>query len=672
MAVKLWGPMLTGLAQGFQDYQQNQEDLQYTRQYRMNQLAGQQLANQSSEIQNAQKGLDLQQAQQQANFWKSAITDNGTAEGDAAAAQAVPGAPAGASGLATAAGPLAAAGDGQGIKAPPFSAAPSMAQLASLDEKYGLPSGTAYGIMSAESNGNPNAVSKKGAVGAFQVEPSTAENPGYGLKSFNPKDPDGAMGYFAKLYKMAGGDMSKALAMWNAGPAGNPNNPETQGFIPRVLKGQQQFAASHGLDQAKQQPTPADTVAARDAAGVDTPIAGYQQAAAQQGQQIQTLRGLAQRAMKQGLPQLAMQFNAQADKLQDQQLDLQKKGLDVQKDANDQTAKLAGGVKDQSSYDNFRAQLAQNPLMQTAVRGLNLTGDYELDKQKLETLADRTLTLKDQAEIADKQARLAIDQAKERREQAKVDQPKIAAAQAQAADQQRAQSLKQKGIPFAASMAATAPIGTTPQQVQQAQQKVQAANNVALAKDATGDKADRGIAGITTQLIGLLDKPNPVTTGGFTRIPGIGAAFTTFEGDRQTFEKLSNQLVSLMQASQGAAGGGRSSFTAAMYANLKTQKPNLDLSAPTNRQIALELYAGASMEQNRREFTREYLQANPDAPIQNAQMQWASYEQSLGPAFVVDTSSPTGFKPNYAGVRTMPDGRPNPSYRDYHDFFKAQ
>lgn len=666
MATKLWGPMLTGLAQGFGDYQQQQEDLAYTRQARMNQLAGQQLENQSRALQNQQQQQVLQNATLTAQFAQQGLQDaaNPSDAGQQAAYQAVP---AGGAQVVSAASNPARIAYGNFKPQGPL----SVQQLSGLDEKYGLPTGTAYGLMAAESAGNPNAVSPKGAQGLFQVMPSTAAQPGYGLKAFDPKDPDGALSYFAKLYQKAGGDMTKALAYWNAGPGGNPNNPETQGFIPRVQKNAQLFAASQQLDQSKRQPTPADQMNAVNDAGVAAPVTAYQRATQAQNQQIQAALASAKRAEQAGYPQLAQQFYTRANQLQEQQVELQTKTLGVQKAANTEVANLASGVKDQDSYNNLRRQLQQNPAMQSAVAGLNLTGDYSLDRNKLQTLAERTLTLKDQQDLSFRNQELQLKQQQAQREQQKADAPKIAQQQAIAADENRQKTLKQSGIPFAPSIAATAPVGTTTQQMQQASQAIQKANAAALQKTQAGDAANKQITQLTTQLIGLLDKPNPVTTGGLTRIPGVGALTTTFEPDRQLFDKVSNQLITSMQNAQASAGGGRSSFTAAMFDRIKVQKPNLDLAPDVNRQIGLELYAGAAVEQNRASFVREYLQANPDAPVASAQVQWANYEQSLGPSFIVDATAPDGFRPNFAGVPKLPDGRPNPNYKDYHDYFRG-
>ncbi|WP_185733066.1 transglycosylase SLT domain-containing protein [Burkholderia seminalis] len=511
------------------------------------------------------------------------------------------------------------------------------------------------------------------SVGLMQVEKGNAARAG-----FDPRNPQASIDWAAQQLagyaRAADGDQSVVDKTYYGGPnrkmwGKNTNQYAANLAAVRSAMGNQSAGAA-ALDQVQSQPSPATQLDARVNAGVETPVTAYQGATSAQQRMISMYTQMGQRAQRDGNGRLAMQFYAQADKLQGEQIDLQRKTLDVQKGANDETAKLAASVGDQTSYDGFLAQLQQNPAMQAATRGLNLTGDYGADRQKIATLADRALTIKDQADLADRRTRLQLDQQREQREQAKFDAPRIAQAQAQAADQQRQQALAGKGVPFAPSIAATAPVGMTPAQVDTARKKIQAANNIILQKDAVGADADRKMVGFSTQLLGLLDKQNPVTTGGWSSIPGINDALTKFDSDRQLFDKVANNIVSLKAAIDGSAGGGRSSFTAAMYKNYETQKPNLKLSNSTNRLMAMELYAGAAMDMNRREFVREYMQANPDAPIQNAQMMWSAYEQSLGPAFIVDPQSPTGFSPNYAGIPTRPDGQKNTGYRDWREFFK--
>lgn len=662
MAVKLWGPMLTGLAQGFQDYQTQQEDLSYTRQMRMQQLAGAQLENQSRTLANNAQQQQLQNASLTHNYWVNALQDNGTQEGQQAASQATP---AGRGQVAAAAQP---AGGVPAAGAPFKPVGPlSMDQLAALDTKNGLPIGTTYGVMNAESRGNPDAVSPKGAQGLFQVMPATAAQPGYGLKPFSPSDPDGAVGYLGAMFKKAGGDPAKALTYYNAGPAGNPDNPETKAYVPKVMQGAQQFAAAYQLDQSKKQPTPADQIEAREAAGANTPVTAYQQATQAQSQQIQTMLRAAQNADRDGHPELGQSFREQAAKLQDQQIGLQKKSLDVQKEANEETQKLAGGVKDQSSYNNLREQIAQNPAMQAATAGLNLTGNYDLDRSKLQTLADRSTSMKDQQELQIKQQELALKQAKDRREQQKEDQPRIAQQQAVAQDTTRRQTLTAKGIPFAPSIAATAPVGTTAAQLQQAQKQISTQNAAYDKANAPAVSGAKNVRDQAAQAYVMVNK-GAVTTGGVGMGVRESVGGPLLDAHQQEFVKLTNGLIQSMQTMASANGGARSASTAAMYANFARAKPNLTLSKEANEAVAHGLYVGAAAQVQMNQYLDEFRQSNPDAPVQAGVMAYRAYEQALGPTLVFDPATKS-MVPNMAGIPNMEDGTPNPQYKDYHVFF---
>lgn len=75
--------------------------------------------------------------------------------------------------------------------------------------------------MMAESGGNPNAISPKGARGLMQVMPATARDPGFGLRPSNgtPED-DVRLGreYRRAMQQRYGGDPAKMWAAYNAGP----------------------------------------------------------------------------------------------------------------------------------------------------------------------------------------------------------------------------------------------------------------------------------------------------------------------------------------------------------------------------------------------------------------------------------------------------------------------
>lgn len=109
---------------------------------------------------------------------------------------------------------------------------------AAAGKSVGLPDGLFPSIVKFESGGNPNAVSKKGAVGAAQVEPASAAKPGYGIKPGDPRDlRTGARILKGYLDGPAKGDYATAIAMYNAGPGGNLKNPTTTKYVDDVMKG---------------------------------------------------------------------------------------------------------------------------------------------------------------------------------------------------------------------------------------------------------------------------------------------------------------------------------------------------------------------------------------------------------------------------------------------------
>lgn len=117
--------------------------------------------------------------------------------------------------------------------------------LYELEKQYGLPSGLLTSVMKAESAGNPNAVSPRGALGLFQFMPETAKQ--YGI---NPLDPEQAAQGAARMYGdliRKYGDIKSALAAYNWGQGnvdrkGTQNAPaETQNYIEKVLGGIGEF-----------------------------------------------------------------------------------------------------------------------------------------------------------------------------------------------------------------------------------------------------------------------------------------------------------------------------------------------------------------------------------------------------------------------------------------------
>lgn len=78
-----------------------------------------------------------------------------------------------------------------------------------------------HALIQKESGWDSGAISDKGAVGIAQILPSTAWNPGYGVKPFDPYDPvsaiNGGAEYLAAMIRKNNGDVETGLNAYNAG-----------------------------------------------------------------------------------------------------------------------------------------------------------------------------------------------------------------------------------------------------------------------------------------------------------------------------------------------------------------------------------------------------------------------------------------------------------------------
>lgn len=109
-------------------------------------------------------------------------------------------------------------------------------------KKYNVPVELLKAIGKAESDFNPNAVSRCGAQGVMQLMPATAKSLGV-TDSFDPEQNImGGSKYIADLLKKYDGDTRLALAAYNAGSGnvkkygGIPPFKETQNYVKKVMK----------------------------------------------------------------------------------------------------------------------------------------------------------------------------------------------------------------------------------------------------------------------------------------------------------------------------------------------------------------------------------------------------------------------------------------------------
>ena len=112
--------------------------------------------------------------------------------------------------------------------------------IGNASQKYQVDPKLLSAIAEVESGGNQDETSSAGAIGVMQLRPDTAASLGV-----NPYDKqqniEGGAKYLRQMLDTFGGDVSKAVAAYNAGPqavkdyGGIPPYKETQNYVNKVL-----------------------------------------------------------------------------------------------------------------------------------------------------------------------------------------------------------------------------------------------------------------------------------------------------------------------------------------------------------------------------------------------------------------------------------------------------
>jgi soluble lytic murein transglycosylase-like protein len=137
-------------------------------------------------------------------------------------------------------------------------------QIDAAAAQYGIDPAVLKGLIKQESGFNPDAGSPAGAQGLTQLMPGTASAMGVTNLHDPAQSIDGGAHYLKMQLDRFGGDYSKALAAYNAGPGavqrygGVPPYSETQNYVKNVLGFAQQYRQDGGhaaTSQSQSTPT---------------------------------------------------------------------------------------------------------------------------------------------------------------------------------------------------------------------------------------------------------------------------------------------------------------------------------------------------------------------------------------------------------------------------------
>jgi len=128
--------------------------------------------------------------------------------------------------------------------------------IKTVSERHNVDPALVRAVIRTESNGNPAAVSNRGAQGLMQLMPSTAMDLGVS-NIFNPQENiDAGVRYLRQQLVRYNGDLDKALAAYNAGPGavdragGVPKYRQTQEYVRKVTNSYLAGAPAHAGGKA--------------------------------------------------------------------------------------------------------------------------------------------------------------------------------------------------------------------------------------------------------------------------------------------------------------------------------------------------------------------------------------------------------------------------------------
>ena len=125
----------------------------------------------------------------------------------------------------------------------------SQGQITGVAQKYGVDPRIFAALVRQESGNNQNARSPAGAIGDTQLMPATARALGVN-PSIESQNLEGGAKYLRQMLDKFGGNYTKALAAYNAGPGavqrygGVPPFAETQAYVKAILGGKAPTAST--------------------------------------------------------------------------------------------------------------------------------------------------------------------------------------------------------------------------------------------------------------------------------------------------------------------------------------------------------------------------------------------------------------------------------------------